>query len=329
MISRRFFLRSLPFALLPLPVGAMAQQPDKVARVGYLSPASPPPPSPLTLNVLRKGLGDLGWTEGRTLIIEPRFADHHAERLPGLAMQLVQIPVDVLVTVATAATRAAKSATSTIPIVMYPVGDPVSAGFVASLARPGGNITGVSLNNLDVAAKRLQILKEAVPKTTRVAMLVNEGNPEFTNLQVNVMQKAARQLGIEIDIISVRDPSDLVLEQALTQSRPDALVISPDPLFIQRAEPLASLALRSRLPATMDRAEFARLGGLLATAPDYAHLYRRGVSHVDKVLRGTKASDLPVEQAMRYDVTINLNTAKALGLTISPSLLLQANEVIQ
>ena len=330
MISRRFFIRKLPLALLAVPVAAVAQQPGKVARVGYLSPGYPPPASTLALDVLRKGLGDLGWTEGRTLIIEPRFADNHAERLPGLAMQLVQLPVDVLVTVATAATRAAKSATSTIPIVMYPVGDPVSAGFVASLARPGGNITGVSLNNLDVAAKRLQILKEAVPKITRVGMLVHEGNPEFTNLQVKVMQKAARQLGINIDVISVLDPSDLVLEQALTQSRRlDALVILPDPVFIQRAEQLAALALRSRMPATMDRAEFARFGGLLATAPDYADLFRRGVSHVDKILRGTRASELPVEQAVRYDVTINLKTAKALGLTISPSLLLRANEIIQ
>jgi len=328
MISRKTFIRKIALALLAVPGAAEAQQPRKVARVGYLSPGYPPPAETLTLDVLRQGLRDLGWIEGRTLIIEPRFAHNQAERLSGLAVELVQIPVDVLVTVASAATRAAKSATSTIPIVMYPVGDPVSTGFVASLARPGGNITGVALNNLDVAAKRLQVLKEAVPTATRVGLVVHDANPEFTDLQVKAMQKAAGQLRLTIDVISVHDPNDL--EKALTTSRRvDALVILPEPVFAQRAEQLATLALRSRLPATMDRANFARLGGLLATAPDYAELFRRGVSHVDKILRGTKASELPVEQAARYDVTINLKTAKALGLTIPPSLLLRASEVIQ
>jgi len=280
------------------------------------------------LDALRQGLRDLGWIEGRTLIIETRFAGNQAETLSAFAIELVQIPVDVLVTVATAATQAARKATNTIPIVMYPVGDPVEAGFVASLGRPGGNITGVALNNLDVAAKRLQILKEAVPNTTRIGLLVNEANPEFTNLQIKATQKAAGQLGIKIDVVGVRDPKDL--EKALTKSRHvDALVILPDPLFIPSAERLASLALRHRLPATMDWPEFARLGGLLATVPDYVELYRRGVSYVDKILRGTKASELPVEQANRYDVTINLKTAKALGLTIPPSLLQRADEVIQ
>jgi putative tryptophan/tyrosine transport system substrate-binding protein len=222
----------------------------------------------------------------------------------------------------------AKNATSTIPIVMYPVGDPVSAGFVASLARPGGNITGVSLNNVDVAAKRLEILKEAVPRMTRVGMLVNEANPEWTDLQVKATQKTAGQLGIRIDVVGVRHASDL--EEAVAKSRRlDALVILPDPLFVVGAELLARLTLRSRLPATMDWPEFARLGGLLATAPDYAELYRRAVSQVDKILRGAKASELPVEQAMRYNVTINLKTAKALGLTIPQSLLVRADQVIE
>ena len=191
------------------------------------------------------------------MIIETRFAGDQAEKLSGLAMELVQIPVDVLLTVGTAATRAAQKATSTIPVVMYAVGDPVSAGFVASLGRPGGNITGVALNNLDVAAKRLQLLKEAVPHATRVGLLVNEANPEFTNPQVKATQQAAEQLGIKIDVIGVRDPSDL--EKALTRSRPvDALVILPDPLFGARAERMASLTLRRRLPATMDSPEFAQ-----------------------------------------------------------------------
>lgn len=326
MISRRIFLQTLSVALLAIPA-AEAQQPGKVARVGYPSPGDPANPTP-GLDALRQGLRDLGWIEGRTVIIETCFAADQAEKLSALAMELVQIPVDVIVAVATAATQAAKKATSTIPIVMYLVGDPVAACFVARLGRPGGNITGVALNNLEVAAKRLQILKEAVPNTTRVALLVNEANPEFTNLQVKATRKAAGQLGIKIDVIGVRDPSDL--EQVLTKSRRiDALVILPDPLFTPRAGLLAGLALRGRLPATMDWADFARLGGLLATAPDYVELYRRAVSQIDKILRGTKASELPVEQPTRYDVTINLKTAKALGLTIPPSLLLRADAVVQ
>jgi ABC-type uncharacterized transport system substrate-binding protein len=310
MMTRRTFLHIPPVALFAIPV-AEAQQPDKAARVGFLSPANQPPAPTPGLDVLRQGLRDLGWIEGRTVIIETRFAGDQADKLPALAMELVQLPVDVLVAVATAATRAAQKATSTIPIVMYPVGDPVSAGFVASLGRPGGNITGVALNNLDVAAKRLEILTEAVPNTTRVGLLVNEANPLFTDPQVKATQKAAEGLGIKIEVIGVRDPGDL--DKVLTKSgRLHALVILPDPLFV-----------------TMDWAEFARLGGLLATAPDYAELYRRGVSHVDKILRGTKASELPVEQANRYDVTVNLKTAKALGLTIPPSLLVRANAVVQ
>ena len=335
MIRRRTFLHTLSIALLAAPVTA-AQEPGKVARVGYLHPGRYVPTTGarrttgglLGLDILRQGLRDLGWIEGRTVIIETRFADDQAEKLSGLAMELVQIPVDVLLTVGTAATRAAQKGTSTIPIVMYAVGDPVTAGFVASLGRPGGNITGVALNNLDVAAKRLQILKEAVPHATRVGLLVNEANPEFTNLQVKATQQAGEQLGIKIDVIGVRDPRDL--ERALTRSRPvDALVILPDPLFLARAEWLVSLTLRRRLPVTMDSPEFARLGGLLATTPDYAELYRRGVSQVDKILRGTKAFELPVEQASRYDLAINLKTAIALSLTISPSLLLRADAVFQ
>ena len=284
MISRRAFLHTLPVAVLGLPI-AKAQQPGKVARVGYLHAGNYVPIKGLGLDALRPGLRDLGWIEGRTVIIESRFAGQQAEKLSAYTRELVQIPVDILVTVGTAATRAAQIATSTIPIVMFPVGDPVEAGFVASLGRPGGNITSISLNNVDVAAKRLQILKEAVPNATRVGLVVNEASPEFTSLQVKATQTAAGQLGVTIDVIGVRDPSEL--EKVLTKSRRvDALVIVPDPTFTQKPGPIARLALRQRLPATMNWAEFARLGGLLATAPDYAELYRRGVSQVDKILRG-------------------------------------------
>src|SRR5262245_37157504 len=238
MISRRTLLHTLQAALLAGPV-AEAQQPGNVARVGYLHAAIYVPIVGMGLDALRQGLRDLGWIEGHTIIIAARFAGDQPETLSALAMELVRIPVDVLVTVATTATKAAKNATSTIPIVMFPVGDPVAAGFAASLARPGGNITGVALNNLDVAAKRLQILKETVPKMSRVGLLINEANPEFTDLQVKATRKAAGQLGITIDVIGVRDPNNV--EKALTSlRRVDALVILPDPFLIRSAEQLAS-----------------------------------------------------------------------------------------
>jgi putative tryptophan/tyrosine transport system substrate-binding protein len=299
--------------------------------VGYLHPGHEGAvwdvSAPTSFNVLRQRLRDLGWIEGQTVIFEPRFARDDADKLPALAAELVRIPVDVVLTVATEATHAAKNATTAIPIVML-VGDPVAAGFVASLARPGGNITGVALNNLDVAAKRLQLLKEVVPRVKRVAMLVNEANPGFTKLQVRATSTAATQLGFRLEIVGVREAREL--ERAVTQLKETgALIFPPDPLFIAEAERLATLALRRRLPATMDAKVFAQVGGLMASAPDYAELYRRAASQVDKLLRGAKASELPVEQATRYDLTINLKTAKALGLTIPQSLLLRADEVIQ
>src|SRR6266852_8162693 len=331
-MDRRVFIGTLAGGLVAAPLTAEAQSSGKVARVGYLAPGHAggvvEVNAPTGFNMIRQGLRDLGWTEGQTVIFEPRFARDDANKLPALAAELVRIPVDVLLTVATAATQAAKNATTAIPIVMCPVGDPVAAGFVASLARPGGNITGVALNNVDVAAKRLQLLKEAVPKMKRVAMLVNEANPGFTKLQVTATSTAATQLGIRFEIVGVREAREL--ESAVTKLKgTDALIFPPDPLFIAEAERLANLALRARLPATMDAKVFAQVGGLMASAPDYAELYRRAASQVHKLLRGAKPSDLPVEQATRYDLTINLKTAKALGLTIPPSLLLRANEVIQ
>ncbi len=330
-MDRRAFISRVTVGLLAAPLAAEAQSSGKVARVGYLSPGHPGSVmdvnAPPTFNIIRQGLRDLGWIEGQTVIFEPRFARDDANKLPALAAELVHIPVDVLLTVATAATQAAKNATTAIPVVCL-VGDPVAAGFVASLARPGGNITGVALNNLDVAAKRLQLLKEAVPKMKRVAMLVNEANPGFTKLQVTATSTAATQLGIRFEIVGVREAREL--ESAVTKLKgTDALIFPPDPLFITEAERLATLALRARLPATMDAKVFAQVGGLVASAPDYAELYRRAASQVHKLLRGAKPSDLPVEQATRYDLTINLKTAKALGLTIPPSLLQRADQVIE
>jgi putative ABC transport system substrate-binding protein len=332
MIGRRRFLLTSLAAAFAAPLGAAAQSAGKVARVGYLAPGHEggrvDANAPTGANMMRQALRDLGWIEGQTVIFDTRFARDDANKLPALAAELVRIPVDVVVTVATAATHAAKNATTAIPIVMCPVGDPVAARFVTSLARPGGNITGVALNNLDVAAKRIELLKEAVPTMKRMAMLVNEMNPGFTKLQVTATSTAATQLGLRLEIVGVRETREL--ESAVTKLKgTDGLILLPDPLFIAEAERLATLALRARLPATMDAKVFAQVGGLMASAPDYAELYRRAASQVDKLLRGAKPSELPVEQANRYDLTINLKTAKTLGLTIPPSLLLRADQVIE
>ncbi len=252
----RTFVGGLAAALLAL-FGASAEQPGKVPRVGFLSPSKPPPAPTPGLDILRQGLRNLGWNDGRT-VIETRFADDRPEHLPALAIELVRIPVDVLMSVATGGTQTARKATSVVPIVIYPVGDPMSAGFVASLARPGGNITGVALNNVDVAAKRPQILKEAVPNAARIGLVVNEANPEFSDLQIKATRTAVRRTAVDIDVIGVRDADEF--DTRLTASRRgNALVIVPDPLFvtIPAAGRLARLALRRGLPATMDRAEFA------------------------------------------------------------------------
>jgi len=330
MISRRAFIASVT-AILAAPLAAEAQQPENVARVGFLHPghgrgrtdANAPP----AFDLLRQGLKALGWIEGKTVVFEPRYARDEADKLPALAAELVRLPVDVVVTMGAAATHAAKKATTAIPIVML-VGDPIAAGFVASLARPVGNLTGVALNNVDVAAKRLQLVKEAVPKIWRVAMLVNEANPGFTKLQVAATSTAATQLGIRLEIVGVRQAREL--ESAVTKVKgTDALIIPPDPLLVAEAERLATLVVRARLPATMDAKVFAQHGGLMASAPNYVDLYReRAASQVDKLLRGAKASELPVEQPTRYDLTINMKTAKALGLAIPPSVLARADEVI-
>src|SRR5262245_4473843 len=329
-MDRRAFLGSIA-GLLAVPLDADAQVPGKIARVGFLHPGDGrglPDNNATTFDLLRQGLNDLGWIEGRTVIFEPRYARDEAQMLPVLAAELVRLPVDVVVTVATAATQAAKNATTIIPIVMM-VGDPVAAHFVASLARPGGNLTGVALNNVDVAAKRLQLLKEAVPRMKRVAMLVNEANPDFTRLQVTATSTAAMDLGIRLEVVGVREAREFE-GGVLKLKGTDALIIAPDPLFAAEAERLAILALRARLPATMDAWLFAQAGGLMASAPDYVDLYRRRVaSKVDRLLRGAKAAELPIEQSTRYDLMVNLKTAKALGLTIPPSLLARAGQVIQ
>jgi putative tryptophan/tyrosine transport system substrate-binding protein len=258
-----------------------------------------------------------------------RYAEDRLERLPRLAAELVNLHVDVLVTIATPATLAAKAATATIPIVMS-TGDPVGVGIVQSLNRPGGNITGVALNNVEVAAKRLQLLAEAVPKLSRVAVLANQMNPTFNALQVGQTRKAAERMGVAVQLVEVRGPGRLAdAFVAMSREHAEAAIILPDPTFRVHGKRIAELALQHGLPSTADDRPFVEAGGLLAYAPDYDEFNRRIAWLVDRVLKGAKPAELPVEEPTKFELVINLKTAKALGLTIPQTLLLQANQVIE
>ena len=308
------------------PPASMAQQGGTVFRIGYLDPTSQ---SALFLLVFREALGELGYVEGKNLVLEQRYAEDRPERLSALAAELVNLHVSVLVTFATPATLAAKAATTTIPILMV-VGEPVGAGIVPSLSRPGGNITGLALNNVEVAGKRLQLLKEAAPKLTRVAVLANQANPSFTALHLAQTRSAADRLGITVQPVEVRGPSELGNAfTAMTRGHVEAVIILPDPMFGLHRKRIAELALQHRLPSTYDSKLFAEDGGLLGYAPVYADFYRRAATYVDKILKGAKPADLPIEQPTKFELVINLKTAKTLGLAIPLSLRQRADQVIK
>ena len=310
---------------LTAPPAPMAQQASKVLRIGFLSTSQ----STVFLPVFRQALGELGYVEGTNLVLEQRYAEDRPERLSALAAELVNLRVAVIVTFATPATLAAKAATTTTPIVMV-VGEPVAAGIVPSLGRPGGNITGLALDNVEVAGKRLQLLKEAVPNLARVAVLANQANPSFTALQLAQTRSAAERLGVAVQPVEVRGPSDLARAfTAMTRGHAAAVIILPDPMFGFHGKRIAELALQHRLPSTYDAKVFAEDGGLLAYGPLLDHFYRRAAVYVDKILKGAKPADLPVEQPTKFELVINLKTAKAIGLTIPPSLRQRADQVIE
>jgi putative ABC transport system substrate-binding protein len=272
-------------------------------------------------------LREFGYVEGRNLILEYRSADGHAERFPDLASELVRLKVDLIVTRGTPAARAAKSATETIPVVMATMGDP--SAIVASFARPGGNITGVTTFSTELTAKRIELLKELIPNLSRVALLHNMGNPavppEWQETKV-----AARSLGLQAELLDVRSQADLrdAVERAVRE-RVDALVIGADGLMQAHQHAIVTLVARNKLPAVYPAREFVEAGGLITYAVNYPDLYFRFARYVDKIFKGAKPGDLPVEQPTRFELVINLKTAKALGLTIPPSLLVRADEVIQ
>lgn len=312
--------------LLGLPDG-VAAQPGKVPRVGYLSQGGPGPSA--LLDAFRRGLAELGYVEGRNIEIEYRYADDKEERLPDLAAELVRLPVDVIVTWGTRGVLAAKRATSTIPVVMAVIGDPVGTGVVASLARPGGNVTGLSLFDTELAAKRLELLREIVPGLSRVAALWGATDPGMT-LAFNRVQEAAQVLGLQLQSLSVRDSGDFAgAFQAAVSGRAQALIVLAQPVTLRHRAQVLDLVTRQRLPAMYTLRPFVDGGGLMSYAANVPDLFRRAAYFVDRILKGARPASLPVEQPTKFELVINLRTARALGLAVPQSLLLRADQIIE
>jgi putative tryptophan/tyrosine transport system substrate-binding protein len=326
--TRRQLMIALGASALAAPLAPFAQQQGKVWRVGMLETTSTTL-NAANLDAFRQGLRELGYVEGRNLIIEYRSADGRSERFADLAADLVGLKVDLIVTRGTPAAVAAKNATRTIPVVMANAGDPVDSGLVTSLARPGGNLTGLSSLTVNLEAKRLGLLRELVPGGARIAVLYNMSSPN--NLpQWKAIETAARAVSIQPQLLDVRKPEDLAPAfDAASRQRADALVVGGEGLFQANRKLIAELAAKHRLPAIYRSMEYIEAGGLMAYGPSYPDLYRRAATYVDKIFRGAKPGDLPVEQPTKFELILNLKTAKALGLTIPPPLLLRADEVIQ
>jgi ABC-type uncharacterized transport system substrate-binding protein len=326
-MERRAFVAGA-VSVVAAPLAAEAQAP-KVPRVGYVF-GLPSSESRHLLEAFRQGLRELGYLEGQNVTLEGRWAEGRTERLPELVAELVRLPVDILVVESGLAGLAAKKATQTIPIVMAPVGDPVGSGLVVSLGRPGGNITGVSLFAPDLSGKRLELLQEAVPKVSRVGVLWNPTNPNSA-AQLRQTEVAARALGVRLlQPLPVRGPDEFASAfSALVNERAEALNVLADGLFLTQRRRIAELAIKGRLPTMSGDTGFAEAGGLMNYGPSITDGVRSAATYVDKILKGAKPTDLPVEQPTKFELVINLKTAKALGLTIPPSVLARADEVIQ
>jgi putative tryptophan/tyrosine transport system substrate-binding protein len=325
-MRRRKLMALFGVAIAAWPFGTRAQQGEKVYKIGVLSAGSSDPGG---RSIVADALRKLGYIEGKNLTFERRYAEDRLDRLPGLAAELVSVKVDVIMAAGTLAPLAAKRATSTIPIVMMAAGDPVGSGLVASLAHPGGNVTGMSLMAPDLGGKRLELLKELLPGVSRVAVLWNAANP-YSALVFKETLGAARTLGVEPQSLEIREPPDLdgALEAA-TGQHADALIAVEDPLTVDLRKKIAEFAADHRLPAIAGVRVFADSGVLMSYGADLADIIPRSVVYVDKILKGAKPSDLPVEQPTKFELVINLKTAKSLGLTVPPLLLARADEVIE
>jgi putative ABC transport system substrate-binding protein len=326
MIRRREFITLLGSAVA-LPLAARAQQARRVRRVGVLSPFLPPSPGG---DLFLRALRELGWIEGQNIAFENRYANGQYDRLPDLAAELVDRAVDVLFTSwGTPTAVAAKNATQTIPVVFTGVGDAIGVGLVASLPRPGGNVTGLTIISETTVGKQLELLKEAVPKMTQVAVLSNPTNPVFGPVLRDV-EVMGRTLGVQVERIGVEERSEF--ERAIDTAKSEGaggLVVMRDPMFIMNQAQLLDVVGRSGLPAIYGLRETVEGGGLMSYGPNLSDMYGRAALYVDKILKGTKPGDLPVEQAQRFELVINLKTARALGLTMPVALLARADEVIE
>jgi|RhiMetdeSRZDD1v2_1073273.scaffolds.fasta_scaffold158151_2 ABC-type uncharacterized transport system substrate-binding protein len=307
---------------------AQAQQPKKVPRIGFLNPISPSTIS-ARVEAFRQGLRELGYVEGKNIVIEWRSAEGKSDRLPALAAELVRLKVDVIVTHGTTATRPAKQATLTIPIVMGHDDDPVGSGFVASLARPGGNITGLATLAPEISGKQVELLKEIVPRLSRLAVIgtaTRPGNPQALR-EINL---AADAVGVQLQFLEIQAPKDIEIAfRAASKEHADAVLVLSDAVLLPQRRQIADLAVKGRLPAVYNRPEYVEDGGLVFYGVSYTDLYRRAATFVDKILKGAKPADLPVEQPTKFEFIINLKAAKQIGLTIPPNVLARADKVIR
>jgi putative ABC transport system substrate-binding protein len=335
-MEKRFFgltLSSLPFALsflgavlFVLCVPVSAQQTMKVPRIGYLGGS---PPLLERREAFRQGLRELGYIEGKNIVIEWRSGEGKLERVPALAAELVSLKVDVIVTDGSNSTRRAKEATSTIPIVMTQDVDPVGRGIVASLARPGANITGLSNFAPELSGKRLELLKETVSRLSRAAVFGTSSTPS-TAPALKETELAAGALGVKVQYLDVLDPEDIEIAfRAASKGRVDAVIVLGSPVLFSQRKQVANLAAKSRLPAFYPQKEFTEVGGLMSYGVSITDLDRRSATYVDKILKGAKPADLPVEQPMKFELIINLKAAKQIGLTIPPNVLARADRVIR
>jgi len=327
LIRRREFITLLGGAVAAWPLTARAQQPAKLSIIGFLGSSTPSAMSQWVAAFVQR-LRDLGWIEGRTVAIEYRWAEGRSSRAAEIAAEFVRLKVGVIVVSGTPAILAAKQATSVVPIVFATAGDPVGSGLVASLARPGGNVTGLSLQQTDLASKRLELLREVVPGLRRLAILGNVGNPVVV-LEMGEVQTAAHTLGLEGVTFEIRRAEDIAPAFEALKGRTDAIYVVAEPLVLTNRARIHTLATAARLPTIYNSREYVEIGGLISYGPNFPDLYRRAADVVDKILRGAKPADIPVEQPTKFDLIINLTTAKALGLDVPPTLLARADEVIE
>ena len=320
------FIGLLGGAAAAWPAIAQAQQPSKLPVIGFLGSTTPALHGHWVAAFVR-GLQELGWIEGRTVVIEYRWAEGRSDRFAQIAAEFVNLKVDVIVT-AGGAVLAAKQATSVIPIVFAVATDPIGGGLVASLARPGGNATGLSLQFTDTVGKRLELAREAVPGLRRLAVIGNVGYPSAI-VELHEVQAIARTLGLDVSILEIRQADDIVPAVEAMKGVAYALYVAADPLATSNRIHIATAALSARLPTVNGAREYVEAGGLISYGASFSDLYRRAASYVDKILRGARAANIPVEQPTKFELVINLKTAKALGLEIPPTLLARADEVIE